>query len=97
MTLEEVSRKYGYSEISIQRNFKRTAEAIKKKYGVELIKCITANQTYYYVDSPRAATVYEEEKEELFIPLDSLQMDDLVFLIFIGIAGTEYYVFKGTR
>jgi hypothetical protein len=39
MTIEEISEMYGYSVVSIQRNFKRTAQSIQTKYGMDLFKC----------------------------------------------------------
>jgi len=52
---------------------------------------------FYEVTPLRAPTIYEETKNEIFIPFDSIKMDDLACLIIIGIAATQFYVFKGTR
>jgi len=34
MTAEQVASRFGYSLISVQTKFKRTQQAIKKKFGV---------------------------------------------------------------
>ena len=39
MSAEEVAEKFGYSLNSIKTKFKRTQQAIKKKFNVEIIKC----------------------------------------------------------
>lgn len=48
MTIEEVSAIYGYSIVSIQRNFKRTAQAIQKKFGLDLFKCQGPDGKVFY-------------------------------------------------
>lgn len=48
MTIEEVSVIYGYSVVSIQRNFKRTAQAIQRKLGLDLIKCQGPDGKVFY-------------------------------------------------
>lgn len=97
MTLEEICAIYGYSENSLKTNFRRTSESFRKKYGLDLIKCSSYRGTYYEVSSPRALTMYEEIKNEIYIPLETIKMDDLVCLVFIGVAATPQGVFRGSR
>lgn len=97
MTIEEVSEIYGYSVLSIQRNFKRTAQAIQKKYGLDLIRCQGPDGIFYQISAPRALTMYKEVKDELYIPIESIKMDDLACFVLIGIAATPQGVFRGTR
>ena len=96
MTAEEVAQKFGYSLASIQTKFKRTQEAIKKKYNVELIKCQGLQGTYYMVSSLRAITMYEEDKNEVYVPLETIKMNDLFCFVLIGVAATPQGVFRGT-
>lgn len=97
MTAEQVSQKYGYSLTSIKTKFKRTQEAIKKKYNVEVIKCQGLEGTYYMVSDERAKTMFDETKNELYVPLESLKIENFAFYILIGIAATPWGVFRGTR
>lgn len=96
MTIEQVSKMYGYSEKSIKTNFKRTAAAIEKKYGVQLIKCESIHGIHYEISSPRALTMYQEMKDQLYIPIESIKMDDLACLVLIGVAATPQGIFRGT-
>lgn len=97
MTLEEICKTYGYSQKSLKTNFRRTAQSFKKKYGLDLIKCTSYQGVYYQVSAPRALTMYQEQKEELYIPLDSIKMDDLACFVFIGVAATPQGVFRGSK
>lgn len=98
MTIEEISEMYGYSVVSIQRNFKRTAQSIQKKYGMDLFKCQGPDgKIFYQVSSPRAVTMYREVKDELYVPIESIKMDDLACFVLIGVAATPQGVFRGTR
>lgn len=97
MTVEELSEAYGYSKSTIETKFKKTAQSFRKKYGLNLIKCKDLDGVFYEVSPLRAPTLYEESKEEICIPFDSIKMDSLACLIIIGIAATQFYVFKGTR
>lgn len=97
MSAEEVAEKFGYSLNSIKTKFKRTQQAIKKKFNVEIIKCQGLQGTYYIVSDERAKTMFDEEKNELYIPLESLKIENFAFYILIGIAATPQGVFRGTR
>lgn len=97
MSLEEICEVYGYSEKSLKTNFRRTSESFKKKYGLDLIKCSSYEGTYYEVSAPRALTMYEETKNELYIPAESIKMNDLLCCIIIGVAATPQGIFRGTK
>lgn len=97
MTAEQVAQKFGYSVTSVKTKFKRTQQSIKKKYNVEVIKCQGIGGTFYIVSDPRAKTMFDEVKNELYIPFESLKIEDFAFYILIGIAATPQGVFRGTR
>ena len=97
MTLEQLCTTYGYSEKSIKSNFRRTAQSFKRKYGLDLIKCTSYKGVYYQISSPRALTMYEEIKNEVYIPIESIKMDDLACFVLVGVAATPQGVFRGTR
>jgi len=65
---------FGYSENSLKKNFTRTAASIKRKYGVDVIKCKKGNETFYQIfeeDNGRALTIYDEV-DDIPITLESL-------------------------
>ena len=82
---------------SIKTKFTRTQQAIKKKYNVEIVKCQGLEGIYYIVSDNRAKTMFDEVKNELYIPLESLKIENFAFYILIGIAATPDGVFRGTR
>ena len=97
MTAQQVAERFGYSVTSIQTKFKRTQQSIKKKFGVEIIKCQGLQGTYYMISDERALTMFDEVKNELYIPLESLKIENFVFYVLVGIAATPQGVFRGTR
>lgn len=97
MTAQQVSERYGYSVNSIKTKFKRTQQAIKKKFGVEIIKCQGLDGIYYMISDERALTMFDEIKNELYIPLDSLKIENFVFYVLVGIAATPQGMFRGTK
>lgn len=97
MTVEQVSEKYGYSVISLQKNFPKTSAAIEKKYGVTLIKCKKKGKTYYQIDDHRAETMYDQSKENINIGKKTLKLANYQFFVFLGILMTPQGIFRGTR
>lgn len=97
MTLEELCKTYNFSESSVKTKFNRTAESFRKKYGLDLLKVKGLDGVHYEVAPTRALTMYDESKDEIFIPFDTIKMDDLLCLIIIGINATQFFVFKGTK
>ena len=97
MTIEEVVDMFGYSQNSIKKNFKRTAEAIKKKYNIDLVKCTTKDGTRYQIfEDTRALTIYQETND-IFITLESLSYEEYEFYIFLAIAASPFSAFRGKR
>ena len=82
LTVEQVGEMFGYTVKSIKSNFPRTAAAIEKKFGVNVLKVKQKGKTYYTLDKPneRALTIFDESKD-LYIPLDSLQLQAFEFYI----------------
>lgn len=97
MTAEQVASRFGYSLTSIQTKFKRTQQAIKKKFGVQLIRCQGIDGIYYMISDERALTMFDEVKNELYIPLESLKIENFIFYVLVGIAATPQGVFRGTK
>lgn len=97
MTLEQLCETYHFSKSSVQTKFNRTAESFRKKYGLDLLKVKGLDGIYYEVVPIRALTMYDEMKDQIFIPFDAIKMDDLLCLIIIGIAASQFLVFKGTQ
>lgn len=97
MTAEQIAEQYGYSLNSIKTKFKRTQQAIKKKYNVEVIRCQGIQGTFYVVSDQRAKTMFDQVKNEIYVPLESLKIENFAFYILVGIAATPQGVFRGTR
>lgn len=97
MTAEQVAAGFGYSLTSIKTKFKRTQQAIKRKYGVQLVKCQGLQETYYTISDARAKTMFDEIKCELYVPIETLKMDTLACFVVLGVAATPQGVFRGTK
>lgn len=97
MTAQQIAEKFGYSVNSIETKFKRTQQAIKKKYNIEIIKCQGINGVYYIISDDRAKTMFDEVKNELYIPLESLKIENFACYVLIGIAATPQGFFRGTK
>lgn len=102
MTVAQVAEMFNYSQSSIQKNFKKTATAIKKKYNIDLIKCKTLSGTRYQIleqedeKNVRALTIYQET-EDILITLESLSYKEYEFYIFLAVAASPFGVFRGKR
>lgn len=97
MTIQQVSEKFGYSESSIRTRFARTAAAIKKKYGVDLVRCKKGKEIFYQISDNRAISMYKESEKSLIIDEEALRLANYEFLIMLGIVATPQRVFRGTR
>lgn len=95
-TAQQIAQMYGYSVSSLKSNFTRTAASIKQKFGVDITKCKDINGVYYRIEIPRALTIYEELKDEVYVPLETIKMDDLAAYIVIAVAAMPQGVFRGT-
>ena len=99
MTVKQVAEMFNYSQNSIQKNFKKTATAIKKKYNIDLVKCKTLEGVRYQIfeDSDKRALTIYQETEDIFITLESLSYKEYEFYIFLAIAASPFGVFRGKR
>ena len=99
MTVKQVAEMFNYSQNSIQKNFKKTAVAIKKKYDIDLVKCKTLEGVRYQIfeDSDKRALTIYQETEDIFITLESLSYKEYEFYIFLAIAASPFGVFRGKR
>lgn len=99
MTVKQVAEMFNYSQNSIQKNFKKTAAAIKKKYNIDLVKCKTLEGVRYQIfeDSDKRALTIYQETEDIFITLESLSYKEYEFYIFLAIAASPFGVFRGKR
>lgn len=95
-TVKQISQMYGYSISSLKNSFTRTAASIREKFGVDIVKCKDADGIYYRIEFLRAVTIYDEMKEELYLPLDTIQMDDITAFIVIAAAAMPQGIFRGT-
>lgn len=97
MTIQQVSEKFGYSESSIRTKFTRTVAAIKRKYGVDLVRCKNGKEIFYQISDNRAISMYKESEKPLIIDEETLSLANYQFLIMLGIVATPQRVFRGTR
>ena len=57
LTIDEVSEMFNYSKSSILTKFKQTAQSIKKKYGVDLLKVIKSDGTFYCIQEDKSKSL----------------------------------------
>ena len=98
LTIEEVSEMFGYAVGSIKNQFKRTAAAINKKFGVNILRVKKSDgKTYYALEKidERALTIFDENKD-LYVPLESLQLQTYEFYILLVVVVSEYGTYRGT-
>lgn len=98
LTVEQVSEKFGYAVGSIKNQFKRTAAAINKKFGVNILRVKKGDgKTYYVLEKidERALTIFDENKD-LYVPLESLQLQTYEFYILLVVVVSEYGTYRGT-
>ena len=97
MTAKQVSQIFGCSESSLRTNFNRTAASIKKKYNVDVIKCIKGKETFYQLfEDTRALTIYNEI-DDIPITLESLSFQAYQFFVFLALAASSQGVYRGRR
>jgi hypothetical protein len=100
-SIEELASTYNLSISTIKRNFKRTQETLKEKYGISLQKQGRGDETLYYiqdfdfVDTGRAVTLYKSVEKNLLPAQTAAGLLDLHFLIFIAIVSSPNLVFRG--
>ena len=99
LTAKQIAEMFGYSENSILKNFRRTAQSIKKKYNVDIVKSKGSdNKTFYQVfeEETRAITIYKEKKD-IPITIESLSFEAYEFVIFLALAASPQGVYRGSR
>lgn len=102
LTLTELCEKYHLSEQTVTTQFVRTQKSIYKKYGVEIKKVGRGKSAYYeeegreYRSDGRASTMFNEEKQEIALNNESLNLLNADFLMFLGIVSTPMGMFRGT-
>ena len=79
LNLKQVCQKYNYSESRVLKNFSEVSKAIKKKYGVDIIKVIIEDEIFYeIIGQERALTIYNEE-HSIFIQFKFIEFSILYF------------------
>ena len=97
MTAKQVAEMFNYKQDTILKNFKRTAESIKKKYNIDLVRCETQDGIYYQIfEDTRALTIYNEVND-IPITLESLGYEEYEFYVFLAIAASPFGAFRGKR
>lgn len=102
LTAQEVADAYHVSLSSLQTNFNRTKESIKKKYGITIEKVGRGAAAQYHIvnfsyqDTSRALTLYSSLETNCVPIAAAASLLDLHFLIFIGIISSPQRVFRGS-
>ena len=99
MTLEEVCKKFNYSESSIVNNFPRFQKAVQKKFGILLVKSGRGKEAVYNIiqDNSRAQTLYkEDESRTVMLSTRETHIMNFEFMVFLGIIMTPLQVFRGS-
>ena len=100
MTAKQVCQMFGCSQSSLKTNFTRTAASIKKKYNVDIIKCIKGNKQVFYQifeqENNRALTIYKEQGN-IAVSLESLSFEAYQFFVFLVLSASPQGVFRGKR
>lgn len=99
MTRKQLSEFYQISQSSIQNNWKRTQQMLKKKYGVQIIKLGRGESAHYEFkeDGITAASIFQQEtKSTALVSLDELRMQNFQFGAFIFICFLPLQVWKGS-
>lgn len=97
MTAKEISELFGCSESSLKTNFRRTAESLKKKYNVDIVRCQKDGKKYYQIfEDNRALTIYNEIND-IPISTESLSFEAYQFFVFLALAASAQGVYRGHR
>lgn len=90
---------FNYSQSYLTKNFPKVKTALKKTYNIDIEKISTKEDKKYIIfenESTRALTLFDEQKNDLIISQESLQLKDLEFYILLAIAVSDYGVYRGT-
>jgi hypothetical protein len=98
MTAKELCEKYGVTEGTLKSNFSRVQKSILKKYGVNITKIGRGEKVSYQETESdcRAMTIFQEDKEKIFLDEQSLQLKNFNFLVLLAIVTTPMLVFRGS-
>lgn len=101
-TAQEIADTYQVSLSSLQTNFPRTQEAIRKKYGATIEKIGRGKNAQYhiinfsYTDPSRAITLYQSMETNMLPVATAATLLDIHFLVFIGIISSPQRAFRGS-
>ena len=99
MTAQQLSDKYGYSLNSIENKWTNTQRLILQKYGVNIKKIGRGKKASYIeelISDMRAMTIFDENKKEIMLNSDSMNLENFQFLAFLAIITTPMLVFRGS-
>ena len=99
MTAKQIAELFGYSENSILKAFPRTAQAIKKKYNVDVVKCKKGKEIWFQIfeeENERALTIYDEVSD-IPVSIESLSFQAYQFFVFLALAASSQGVYRGHR
>ena len=98
MDAQELCKRFNVSESSLKNQFKRTAESILRKYGVQIEKRGRGKNTTYEevtVEDQRALTIFDEQKS-IVLAKDSVKLMNWELLVLIAVIATPMLVFRGS-
>lgn len=98
MTLEELIKKYGRTEKTWTKNFKRTADAVYNKTGFRIVKeKIDGEVVYTEIENDgRALTAFEEADKLIPLQKNEVAFVEWELLTLVGIMATPMCVFRGS-
>ena len=99
MTLEELCKKYGYSESTVKKKWKNIQNTIYTKTGVTIKKEGRGDSAEYIEiisEDNRALVMFEETKDSVIMDKSAFSFGNLEFICFLGIILTPLMVFRGT-
>ena len=99
MTLQELCKKYNYSESTIKNKWTQVQKTVYNKTGVTLIKEGRGKNTIYKEEistDNRAMVIFEEVKDSVIMDKSAFSYENLEFICFLGIVLTPLMVFRGT-
>lgn len=98
MTLNELIEKYGRTEKTWTKNFKRTADAVYNKTGFRIVKeKIDGEVVYTEIENDgRALTAFSEAEKLIPLQQGDVSFVEWELLTLIGIIATPMCVFRGS-
>lgn len=100
MNLKELSKKYGFTENNLSRNFPACKESIYKKYGIIIEKEGRGISAQYIEIMPetdkRAITLYDEKDSNIALSEELLSLVAWKFIIVLTLMSLPLCLFKGS-